>query len=120
MTLVERIKAYIEAVPPAIAGQGGDQQTFDLACRLYQGFALTEEQTLAYLRIYNAKCVPPWSEKELAHKAGQAAKANHQKPRGHLIAAGEDSNQRCSLCQRARPSKPIRTGKIRVYTDQLR
>jgi hypothetical protein len=75
MTLEERIKAYIEAVPPTIAGQGGDQQTFELACRLYQGFALTKEQTLAYLRIYNGKCEPPWSEKELAHKAGQAAVA---------------------------------------------
>lgn len=65
MTIVERIKAYIEAVPPAIAGKGGDQQTFELACRLYQGFALTKEQTLAWLRIYNARCQPPWCEKEL-------------------------------------------------------
>lgn len=117
--LGERIKAYIEAVPPAIAGQGGDQQTFDLACRLYQGFALTEEQTLAFLRIYNAKCQPAWSEKELAHKAGQAAKANHQKPRGHLI-AGDDSNQQASPHQQARRPKPIRTGKIPVYSEQLR
>lgn len=115
MTLVERIKAYIDAVPPAITGQSGDQQTFDLACRLYQGFALTEEQTLAYLRIYNAKCEPPWSAKELVHKAGQAAGAKHQKSRGYLLAAGEDSNQQ------ARPvAKPIRTGKIPVYSDQLR
>ena len=35
---------------------------------------------------FNARCDPPWSEKELEHKLDDAAKlARHSKPRGHLL-----------------------------------
>ena len=57
-----------------------------LACSI-NGWALTEDETLAWLKIYNAKCQPPWTDKELEHKAKDAAKAKHEKPRGHLLNA---------------------------------
>jgi primase-polymerase (primpol)-like protein len=68
----ERARKYIAKMPPAISGQAGHNQTFHVACTLALGFALSEEQTMQALREYNARCVPPWSEKELLHKAQSA------------------------------------------------
>jgi hypothetical protein len=86
----EQIIRYLAAVPPAIAGQGGDNQTFKVACALYNGFALSEEETLTWLRAYNKKCEPPWPDPRLAYKASEAAKAAYQKPRGHLLRDQDD------------------------------
>jgi hypothetical protein len=83
--LHERILAYVARADPAIEGNGGDQQTFKVACSLVNGWALTAEQALPYLEGYNAKCEPPWTEKELRHKLAKAETAPHEKPRGHLI-----------------------------------
>ena len=52
----ERISRYLDTTPPCIAGQGGDLQLFKVACSLYNGFALTEAETVAWLVIYNRKC----------------------------------------------------------------
>jgi hypothetical protein len=109
-TVQERIAKYLEAVPPAIAYSRGHDQTFKVACSLYNGWNLSEEDTLAWLRIYNQRCQPPWTDKELAHKAAEAARAKHNKPRGHLLDASIEQ-------QRAEPdwtlpSKPIASGKI--------
>lgn len=85
MDIHERVCRYMVSVPPAISGHGGHNQTFSLACALYNGFGLDESQVLEYLRLYNEKCQPPWSESELIHKARSAANATHSKERGHLI-----------------------------------
>lgn len=85
MDLHERICKYLSRIDPAISGQNGHGRTFQVACALYNGFALTEEQLYSYLELYNQRCQPPWSERELRHKASQAAQAQHTKVRGHLI-----------------------------------
>jgi hypothetical protein len=77
-TLQERIQTYLDATPPAIAYSDGHKQTFKVACLLFNGWALTIDETLAWLKVYNTKCEPPWSDKELAHKAKDAAKAKHE------------------------------------------
>ena len=38
--VMARARRYLAAVPPAVAGQGGDLRTFRLCCRLVRGFAL--------------------------------------------------------------------------------
>jgi hypothetical protein len=86
MTLQERVTKYLERVPPCIARQHGDDQLYKVACAIANGFNLTEEQTLEFLRIYNQRCEPPWNESRLAYKAGQAVGAtNHGKPRGYPL-----------------------------------
>lgn len=90
MILEERIAAWLDAVPGAISGQGGHNQTFYVACRLYNGFGLSEADTLRWLHHYNEKCVPAWSFAELRHKASSAAKAKHSDPRAHMLASGTD------------------------------
>lgn len=85
MEISERIARYLSACPPAIAGQGGHNQTFSVACSLCHGFSLSEEETFYWLQQYNARCSPEWSEAELLHKAKSAANAASDKPRGYLL-----------------------------------
>lgn len=86
MDIRERILKYLDACPPAISGNNGHSQTFYVACKLYQGFNLTESEVLEYLRIYNRRCDPPWDERSLSRKANQAAiSKKHLLPAGHLI-----------------------------------
>ena len=101
----ERIFRYLAACPPAISGSGGHNQTFALACSLYNGFALSEAETLEYLKMYNSRCRPEWSEAELAHKAQQAALAQHTKPRGHLF-GGNGSFSKEDFKGTSFPAKP--------------
>ena len=89
MTLDDRIERYLATIPPAISGQDGHGQTFKVTCRLVNGFALSPGQALHWLRVYNTKCDPSWSEAELLHKVESAFAADHREPRGHLL--GEDN-----------------------------
>jgi hypothetical protein len=57
--LEDRIQTYLDAIPPAISRLGGHDQTFKVACRLVNGFALSPEQAIHWLRVYNGKCDPP-------------------------------------------------------------
>jgi hypothetical protein len=106
MDITERIAKYLACTPPAIAGQGGHNQTFFVACQLYNGFALSEQETLYWLQQYNVRCNPVWSDKEIAHKAKQAGNASHNKPRGHLL--GDSPVKR----EEYRPTSTIEAVKI--------
>ncbi len=83
--LRKRILAYLDAIPGAVSGNGGHNQTIKVATALVEGWNLSSEDALGYLRIYNVRCEPPWSEKELRHKLNDALKVPHEKPRGHLL-----------------------------------
>lgn len=76
-------RQYVARVPPAIAGQGGDRQTFAVACTLVIDFDLAVEQALPLLREYNRRCQPPWTDAELLHKLEQADKKTA--PRGKKL-----------------------------------
>lgn len=81
----ERISRYIAELPPAISGQQGHGATLYAACRLYNGFELTEEETLYWLKQWNSWCVPPWDDEDLVRKVKEAVRLPHKLPRGHLI-----------------------------------
>ncbi len=67
---------YLATTEPAVAGKGGHDATIKAAGVVVRGFALGEEAGLVILReVFNPRCVPPWSEGELAHKARDAAKS---------------------------------------------
>jgi len=106
----ERICRYLAACPPAVSGSSGHNQTFTVACALINGFGLHEGEALSYLRIYNDKCQPPWSESELEHKIRSAVGAQHSKARGHLMGNGEafhrDDFRNTSMPPKAKKTKP--------------
>jgi len=85
ISVCERARAYVAAMPGAVSGAGGHNQTFAAARALVHGFALPEDEALTFLREYNERCVPPWSERELQHKIKSAQLASHSRPRGHLL-----------------------------------
>jgi hypothetical protein len=66
--MTKRILAYLNAMPPAIAGQGGHNATYAVARALRLKFHLSTQAALPYLQHYNQRCQPPWSDGELLHK----------------------------------------------------
>lgn len=111
MDLTERIKRYLDKVPPAVAGAGGHNQAFSVACALINGFALSTSEAEPFLREYSARCDPPWSDKEIAHKLQSAEQTNHDKPRGHLLGTtGMKPKQ-------ARETKPLKVTLAKAPQD---
>ena len=117
LVLQERIAKYLAAIPPAISGAGGHNQTFSVACSLYNGWNLSKEDTLAWLKVYNERCEPKWNDKELAHKAADAARSTHDKPRGHLI--GEQEKEQPKQTEKLL-GEPIASGKISATLATLK
>jgi P4 family phage/plasmid primase-like protien len=82
--VLRRARAYLDATPPAVEGQGGDTHTYQVCCRLVRGFDLSDGQALDLLRGWNARCVPPWSDDELAAKVAGARKYGDEPIGGRL------------------------------------
>ena len=82
--VVERARRYLASVPPAVSGQHGDVHTFRVCCRLTRGFALDDEQAMAVLSEWNARCEPPWTTAELIDKVRRAARYGRE-PIGGLL-----------------------------------
>jgi hypothetical protein len=71
---VRRARAYLATIPGAVAGNGGHNTTFRVACTLAHRFGLGFEQAWSLLCEWNMKCEPLWSERELEHKLRDAFK----------------------------------------------
>ena len=82
---VARAERYLSAVEPAVAGQHGDLRTFQICCRVVRGFDLSELEAMRVLSGWNARCQPPWSERELLTKIQNARKYGRE-PLGALAA----------------------------------
>jgi KaiC/GvpD/RAD55 family RecA-like ATPase len=67
-----RASSYVAKMPPGISGQGGHAATWAAALAAAQGFGLDVEATYRILCEFNARCEPPWTERELRHKAHDA------------------------------------------------
>lgn len=65
-------RKYLNRVPAAIQGQGGDAHTYVQACRLVRGFDLSDGEALELLIEWNQKCVPSWDESDLLAKIRHA------------------------------------------------
>ena len=86
-SVIERARAYIKAMPPAIEGQGGDAATFNVAKKLVHDFGLSPDQAMPLMLEYNARCIPPWDEKDLLNKLSRATNlTTTQTPMGALAA----------------------------------
>jgi hypothetical protein len=81
---VDRARRYLARVPPAVAGQHGDRQTFKVACKLVRGFSLADADALALFDEWNRTCRPPWTGRELRAKLA-AARTYGTDPVGGLL-----------------------------------
>ena len=81
---VERARALLQCVDPAVAGQQGDLRTFRVCCRIVRGFDLSDDEAVRALSEWNARCEPPWSERELRQKVMNARRYGRE-PQGGLL-----------------------------------
>lgn len=72
---VRRARAYVARLPIAVSGEGGHAALWR-ATLAVRGFALEGEDAMAVLAEYSARCLPPWSETEIAHKIADAQRAS--------------------------------------------
>jgi hypothetical protein len=85
--LIARARAYVDKMPPAVAGQHGHTATFKVAVALVHGFGLSESDAMPIMEEYSSRCSPPWKREELEHKVRSAAQhATVGKPHGYLRA----------------------------------
>lgn len=81
---IDRARAYLKKVDPAVAGQRGHNKTFLTAQRLVRGFGIDKATALSLMLEWNETCQPPWSEKELARKIDEASRSGTMTP-GSLL-----------------------------------
>jgi hypothetical protein len=82
-----RARRYLAVMEPSVQGQGGSTRALWAAVAMVRGFALDADTALALLLsdAWNARCLPPWSERELRHKVASADRSS--KPLGFLLNA---------------------------------
>ena len=85
MTNIEQARAYIQTAPLAISGQGGDNTTFKVACKLVHGYALTDDEALSLMEEYNARLDERWAPHQLTHKVASALTYAPQYPTGYAL-----------------------------------
>jgi hypothetical protein len=74
MSPSDQAKRYLDAIPSAVSGSGGHNQTFSVAMCLVEGFALSTSEARPLLADYAARCQPPWTERDVDHKLADAEK----------------------------------------------
>lgn len=86
MDAITRAQKHIDTLEPAVSGSGGHAATFR-ACRiLVNDYNLSLDEAWPILLTFNARCEPPWNEKELRRKLEDAAR----RPKGNY---GTDKSQ---------------------------
>lgn len=72
LRVVRRAMKYVDRMPPAVSGERGHDALFRVVCKLLRtepdGFGLAEPEALPILAAYNARCLPPFSDREVEHK----------------------------------------------------
>ena len=91
MDPLSRARRFVARTPAAIAGQHGDLLTFRICCRLVRGFALSDAEAVQVLREWNARCAPPWSDRELREKVRNARRYGRE-PFGGLVDSSQSSS----------------------------
>jgi len=103
VSIQERASRYVARMDAAVAGSGGHDALFAVACALVHGFSLGEGDAMAILSEYNLRCTPPWSDRELAYKLRSAAGSSSSKGSGYLL--GDSSGFRSQVSSFSAPPK---------------
>lgn len=85
-THFEQAEAWLRRQPPAISGDGGHKTTFRVAILLRVGFALSVDEVVSLMAVFNSSCDPRWNEKELRHKVDEAFKVQSNRMIGFMLA----------------------------------
>lgn len=69
---VRQARRYVQGIPGAVEGRGGDRLTFEVACHLVVDFGLSVEDALPLFLEWNSRCTPPWPVDRLVYKLSRA------------------------------------------------
>lgn len=98
--VINRARAYISKIPPAVSGEGGHNQTFKVALYLVKGFSLSAFEAMPLLKEYSDRCRPPGDDNQLRHKLKSAE--NARVPQGFLLG---DNNYHARQSNEQKPSR---------------
>jgi hypothetical protein len=89
---MERARAYVARMPGAISGSGGHSAAMRVARACATGFGLSEAEIVDVMGEWSQRCSPPWSQKELLHKAHEAVSKPDPKGNsaGHMLVSRFD------------------------------
>lgn len=99
LSVADRCRMYVDKLPGAVAGEHGHDKTFHAARVIWNDFALEESEGYPILEAFNARCSPPWDERDLRRKWDEAVKAGEDN-RGSKVG---DSPARSSSPRLSRP-----------------
>ena len=71
---LQMAERYVRKTEAAVSGSGGHPTTYKVCCCLLKNYMLSVDDARPLLEIYNERCDPPWSERELEHKLADAAR----------------------------------------------
>jgi hypothetical protein len=122
LSLDERVSRYMAKVDPAVAGQRGHTTLLRASRLLVQDFGLSDDMAFQFLLEYNARCMPPWPQRELKRKLREARKRAPRKPIGHLRGdVSLDSNFQSQPVADPEPQPPPDLSRLRTgYPSELR
>jgi archaellum biogenesis ATPase FlaH len=101
-SVIERASAYVSKCNPSVSGSNGHLSAIKVAHILVNGFSLERQDALAVFSEFNARCQPPWSDRECEHKIDSALK--FQCERGWL--ASVEASQWATFAIPAIQAKP--------------
>jgi len=94
-SVIDRARAYISKIPPAVSGESGHDRAFHVACVLVIDFSLSIEDATPLFAEWSDTCSPPWSDREILHKLQSASEAPGE--RGKALRDGYDPMQRFAV-----------------------
>ena len=77
-TAVDRCRAYMRTVDPAVKGSGTGHHDTYRACQIGGDFGLSDEEFWPILRDWGATCTPPWDDGELRKMMEDSTKYRKQ------------------------------------------
>ena len=66
------VRKYLASAEPAISGDGGSDVLFHICCDLMRSMLPLDRLADLVEEEYNARCIPPWTPTEIAHKLEDA------------------------------------------------
>lgn len=84
---MERAHRYLECADSAVSGANGHARTFVVCQLVVKGFGLDAEDAFSVLQDWNARCDPPWTDRELKRKIREAARHGRSVPAGKFLEA---------------------------------
>jgi RecA-family ATPase len=88
MSIYEQAQRYLDAIPSAVSGAAGHNQTLSAAMALVEGFGLSAAEARPLMVAYSQRCDPPWSDREIDHKLSEAEKLCDPSKRGSKVKRG--------------------------------